>query len=62
MDAGSNSAQVDYLGSQIVVGVALLESVAPGQFVLVHAGEAIGVIDADGAEASLALWKGWLES
>lgn len=60
VDSESTSAQVDYLGSQIVVGVALLESVSPGQFVLVHAGEAIGVVDPDGAQESLALWKGWL--
>jgi hydrogenase expression/formation protein HypC len=53
-------ARVDYLGSHIVVGIALLEKVVPGQYVLVHAGEAIQVIDEVLAQESIELWKRWL--
>lgn len=53
-------AKVDYLGSQMLVGTALLEDVKPGQFVLVHVGEAIEVIDEASARDGIALWREWL--
>lgn len=53
-------AKVDYLGSQMLVGTALLEDVKPGQFVLVHVGEAIEVIDEVCARDGIALWREWL--
>ncbi|WP_028784861.1 HypC/HybG/HupF family hydrogenase formation chaperone [Thalassobacillus devorans] len=55
------TAIVDYLGSRIMVGVELLEAVETGQYVLVHAGEAIQVIDEEQAIQSLDLWKELLE-
>jgi hydrogenase assembly chaperone HypC/HupF len=61
VDAARFQAVVDYLGSQMQVGTALLEHVAPGAFVLVHVGEAIEVIDEERALDSLALWREWLE-
>jgi len=48
---------VDYLGARFIVGVALLECVQPGQYVLVHAGEAIQILDEEKALDGLALWK-----
>lgn len=44
-----------------MVGVELLEVVETGQYVLVHAGEAIQVIDEEQAIQSLDLWKELLE-
>lgn len=57
VDEQASLAKVDYLGSRITVGVALLEKVQPYQYVLVHAGEAIQVVDEAKALESLALWK-----
>lgn len=54
-------AKVDYLGSSIIVGIGLLENVQTEQYVLVHAGEAIQIIDEEGAQDSLNLWKEVLE-
>ncbi|RXT07954.1 HypC/HybG/HupF family hydrogenase formation chaperone [Ammoniphilus sp. CFH 90114] len=53
-------AKVEYFGTQMVVGIALLEQVEPDQYVLVHAGEAIQVIDEEQAQETLELWKGWI--
>jgi hydrogenase expression/formation protein HypC len=53
-------ATVDYLGSHIVVGISLLEQVQLGEYVLVHVGEAIQVVDEELAKESIELWKGWL--
>ncbi|WP_134704429.1 HypC/HybG/HupF family hydrogenase formation chaperone [Ammoniphilus sp. YIM 78166] len=54
-------AEVEYFGTQIVVGIALLEQVEPGDYVLVHAGEAIQVIDEKLAEETIQVWRGWME-
>ncbi len=61
VDQGRRRARVDYLGSQLVVGTALLDSLQPGQYVLVHVGEAIEVVDEERANDSLLLWKEWLQ-
>lgn len=53
-------AKVDYLGSQITVGTRLLERVEPGQFVLVHVGDAIAIVDRAQAADGIALWEEWL--
>lgn len=50
-------AKVEYMGSRFKVGIALLEQVEEGQYVLVHAGEAIQIVDEEGALDGLALWK-----
>ncbi|WCN37435.1 HypC/HybG/HupF family hydrogenase formation chaperone [Aneurinibacillus uraniidurans] len=50
-------AKVDYLGSTKIVGIGLLEQVEIDQYVLVHAGEAIQVIDESSARNSLDVWK-----
>lgn len=61
VDVTGSQAKVDYLGSQIVVGTMLLETVSPGQYVLVHVGEAIQVMDEEHAQDGLSLWKEWLK-
>ncbi|CAH8713066.1 HypC/HybG/HupF family hydrogenase formation chaperone [Paenibacillus thiaminolyticus] len=50
-------AKVDYLGARFMVGIRLLEQVNPGEYVLVHAGEAIQIVDEEKALDGLALWK-----
>ncbi|MOA28186.1 hydrogenase 2 accessory protein HypG [compost metagenome] len=50
-------AKVDYMGSRFKIGIALLEQVVEGQYVLVHAGEAIQIVDKERAMDGLALWK-----
>lgn len=54
-------ARVEYLGSEIVVGIGLLDTVLPGQYVLVHAGDAISVMDEDAALDAIDLWREMLE-
>lgn len=54
-------AEVDYFGSLKVVSIGLLEDVEVGQFVLVHAGEGIQILDEENAQATLAVWKEMLE-
>lgn len=55
--ANDHQARVDYLGTQFTVGIRLLEEVKPGQFVLVHAGEAIQIVDEAKALDGIELWK-----
>lgn len=50
-------AKVDYMGTRMKVGIALLEHVEAGQYVLVHAGEAIQTLDEEKALDGIALWK-----
>ena len=52
-----NRALVDIMGMQTQVGTLLLKDLAPGIFVLVHAGQAIEKINLEEAEKTLALWK-----
>ncbi|WP_240762189.1 HypC/HybG/HupF family hydrogenase formation chaperone [Paenibacillus thalictri] len=54
-------AKVDYLGSAKTVGIGMLDEVRPDQYVLVHAGEAIQIIDEQSALESLHYWKEVLE-
>ncbi|HWI51477.1 MAG TPA: HypC/HybG/HupF family hydrogenase formation chaperone [Symbiobacteriaceae bacterium] len=61
VDPARSQALVDYMGSQILVGTALLEQVSPGSYVLVHVGDAIETIDEEQAADCLALWKEWLQ-
>lgn len=55
--ANDQQAKVDYLGARFIVGTRLLECVELGQYVLVHAGEAIQIVDEEKALDGLALWK-----
>lgn len=55
--ANDQQAKVDYLGARFIVGTRLLERVEPGQYVLVHAGEGIQIVDEEKALDGLALWK-----
>ena len=51
-------ALVDAFNVSNKVGISLIyEDVAPGDYLMVHAGEAIGKIDPEDAAASLEIWE-----
>lgn len=52
-----NTATVDFGGVEREVRIDLLESVKEGDFVLVHVGYAIELIDRDEAEKILDAWR-----
>ena len=52
-----SSAMVDVAGNRREADLSLLEDVRPGDYVLVHAGFAIGRYDEEEARATLALWR-----
>lgn len=51
------SAVVDVMGSQMTVGVIFVPEVKIGQYVIVHAGQAMSIIDEDSALVSLEEWR-----
>lgn len=51
------SAVVDVMGSQMTVGVIFIPEVKIGQYVIVHAGQAMSIIDEDSALVSLEEWR-----
>jgi hydrogenase expression/formation protein HypC len=59
--AEERKAEVDYFGSLKVISIGLVDEVEVGQYVLVHAGEGIQILDEANAQASLAVWKEVLE-
>jgi len=52
-----NTAIVDFGGVKRSVSVALIEKLAPGDYVIVHTGYAIQKMDQKDAEESLELWR-----
>jgi len=50
-------AQVSLQGVSKLISVALVEDVAPGDYVVLHVGHAIGKIDPEEAERTLALLR-----
>ena len=59
--AEERKAEVDYFGSLKTISIGLLDDVEIDQYVLVHAGEGIQILDDANAQASLAVWKEVLE-
>lgn len=55
-----DQAQVDFGGASRAVNVSLVD-VRPGQYVIVHAGFAISVMDEEEAQQSLETWREFLE-
>lgn len=51
------AALVDVMGTRIKVGILFVPEVIPGQFVIVHAGQALSVLDREAAEESLTEWR-----
>lgn len=50
-------ADVDYLGCRRQIGIALVPGVKEGDWVLIHAGYALEIVNEAFAEESLKLWK-----
>ncbi|MFO1291982.1 MAG: HypC/HybG/HupF family hydrogenase formation chaperone [Rubrivivax sp.] len=53
---GEDEAVVDLAGVRKTVSLALVPEVQVGDYVIVHVGHAIGLLDADEAERTLALF------
>lgn len=51
------SAVVDVMGSQMTVGIIFVPEVQVGQYVIVHAGQAMSIIDEAYALVSLEEWR-----
>jgi hydrogenase expression/formation protein HypC len=63
LDVEGDSAKVDFGNGTVKnVSVALLDSVRVGQYVIVHAGFAIQVMDKSEAKKTLDLWQEMLET
>lgn len=63
LEVKGDSAKVDFgNGTTRAVNVALLDSVRVGQYVIVHAGFAIQVMDKSEAKKTLHVWKEMLEA
>jgi hydrogenase expression/formation protein HypC len=63
LEVEGDSAKVDFgNGTTRAVNVALLDSVRVGQYVIVHAGFAIQVMDKSEAKKTLHVWKEMLEA
>ena len=56
LDADGENALVDLGGVRKSVSVALVPEARVGDYVIVHVGHAIGMVDADEAERTLALF------
>jgi hydrogenase expression/formation protein HypC len=56
IDAAAQTATVDLDGVRKTVSVALVPEVAVGDYVVVHVGHALGIVDAEEAERTLALF------
>lgn len=51
------SAVVDVMGSQTTVGIIFVPEVELGQYVIVHAGQAMSIVDEEYAKVSLEEWR-----
>jgi len=51
------SALVDVMGSQTTVGIIFVPEVKIGEYVIVHAGQAMSIVDEEFALASAAEWR-----
>jgi len=50
-------AVVDVMGSQMTVGTIFVDEVKEGEYVIVHAGQAMSIMDEESALLSLEAWK-----
>lgn len=60
VDREKNVAIVDNFGLELRVNISLLTDVGTGEYLMIHAGFAIGKVDLDEARESLAVWKEYL--
>ena len=51
------SAVVDVMGSETTIGIIFVPEVALGDYVIVHAGQAMSIVDEDYARQSVEEWR-----
>jgi hydrogenase expression/formation protein HypC len=51
------SAVVDVMGSQTTVGIIFIPEVVIGEYVIVHAGQAMSIVDEEYARQSVEEWR-----
>lgn len=51
------SAMVDVMGSTMTVGIIFVPEAKVGDYVIVHAGQAMSIIDEDNAKLSIDEWR-----
>lgn len=51
------SAVVDVMGSKMTVGIIFVPEVKIGDYVIVHAGQAMSIIDEENAKLSMEEWR-----
>lgn len=56
-----NNAEINSMGVIINIDISLVPDVAPGNFVIVHAGFAIQIIDNKEAQKTLEMFKNYAE-
>ncbi len=56
-----NNAEINSMGVTINIDISLVPDVAPGDFVIVHAGFAIQIIDNEEAQKTLEMFKNYAE-
>lgn len=56
------TAQVDVMGTQMKVGILFVPEVCVGEYVIVHAGQAMSVIDEAYALESLEEWRNLIDA
>ena len=60
-EGGLPMGKIDYAGTIQMACLAYVPEAVPGQYVLVHAGFAISVVDEEEAQKTLALWHELME-
>ena len=56
------SAVVDVMGSQTTVGITFIPEVQVGEYVIVHAGQAMSIVDEQYAKESVEEWRKYVNA
>ncbi|MFJ7736285.1 HypC/HybG/HupF family hydrogenase formation chaperone [Lysinibacillus sp. NPDC097287] len=56
------SAVVDVMGSQTTVGIIFIPEVQEGDYVIVHAGQAMSIVDEQYAQESVVEWRKFVDA
>ena len=56
------SAVVDVMGSQTTVGIIFIPEVQVGEYVIVHAGQAMSIVDEQYAKESVEEWRKYVDA
>mgnify|MGYP002734069999 CR=1 FL=1 len=56
------SATVDVMGAQTTVGIIFIPEVQIGDYVIVHAGQAMSIVDEEFAKQSVEEWRKYIDA